>query len=190
MQCWSVRHKAKSTWGLLGKICLFMEKRHIGRGWVCMWCLGLDKVDISNENGRGEKTEYSFFSSLMCCLKKKENKKNPAILGGLLKGLNFIYLINLLIHLFIYFVFLGLHPPHMEVPRLGVELELQPMPQPQRRQIWAAHGHTGSLTHWVRSGIEPATSCFLVGFVSVAPQQALQKGLNFRLGHKSLIPSE
>ena len=28
-------------------------------------------------------------------------------------------------HLFIYLVFLGLHPWHMEVPRLGVELELQ-----------------------------------------------------------------
>ena len=29
------------------------------------------------------------------------------------------------IYLFIYFVFLGLHPWHMEVPMLGVKLELQ-----------------------------------------------------------------
>ena len=28
------------------------------------------------------------------------------------------------IYFFIYFVFLGPHPQHMEVPRLGVELEL------------------------------------------------------------------
>ena len=28
------------------------------------------------------------------------------------------------IYLFIYFCFLGLHPRHMEVPRLGVESEL------------------------------------------------------------------
>ena len=37
-----------------------------------------------------------------------------------------------------------------------------------------AHGNTGSLTHWVRSGIEPTTSWFLVGFVSAEPQQELQ----------------
>ena len=28
------------------------------------------------------------------------------------------------------FFFLGLHPRHMEVPRLGVELELQPLAYP------------------------------------------------------------
>ena len=33
-----------------------------------------------------------------------------------------------------------------------------------------AHGNAGSLTHWTRPGIEPATSWFLVGFVSTAPQ--------------------
>ena len=36
----------------------------------------------------------------------------------------FIYLF---IYLFIYFCFLGLHPQHMEVPRLGVNSELQPL---------------------------------------------------------------
>ena len=52
-----------------------------------------------------------------------------------------------------------------------------PTPQPQQCQSWAAsatyttaHGNDGSLTHWVRPGIEPATSWFLVGFVSTAPQ--------------------
>ena len=51
------------------------------------------------------------------------------------------------------FFFLGLHLQHMEVPRLGVELEL-PTPQPQQCQIPAAsatyiiaHGIPGSLTH-------------------------------------------
>ena len=39
-----------------------------------------------------------------------------------------------------------------------------------------SHSKAGSLTHWVRPGIEPATSWFLVGFVSAAPQQEL---LNF-----------
>ena len=36
-----------------------------------------------------------------------------------------------------FFFFLGLHLWHMEVPKLGVELELQLLatPQPQQRQI-------------------------------------------------------
>ena len=36
-----------------------------------------------------------------------------------------------------------------------------------------AHGNTGSLTQWARPGIEPATSWFLVWFVSTVPQQEL-----------------
>ena len=48
---------------------------------------------------------------------------------------------------------LGLHLRHMEVPRLG-----------SNQSYARAHGHTESLTHWARSGIEPATSWFLVGF--------------------------
>ena len=53
-------------------------------------------------------------------------------------------------------LFLGLHPQHGEVPRLGVKLELyrQPMPQPQQHMIRAesetytmAYGNARSLTH-------------------------------------------
>ena len=33
-----------------------------------------------------------------------------------------------------------------------------------------AHGNAGSLTHSTRPGIEPATSWFLVGFISAAPR--------------------
>ena len=36
-----------------------------------------------------------------------------------------------------------------------------------------AHGNTRSLTHWARPGIKPATSWFLVGFISAAPQWEL-----------------
>ena len=56
----------------------------------------------------------------------------------------------------------------------------RPTPEPQQCQIWAvsatyttAHGNARSLTHWVRPGIKPATSWFLVGFVSTAPQRQL-----------------
>ena len=55
------------------------------------------------------------------------------------------------------------------------------MPQAQQCQIQASseayttvQGNARSLTHWVRPRIKPATSWFLLGFVSAAPQQELQ----------------
>ena len=74
--------------------------------------------------------------------------------------------------------FFGQHPWHMEVPKLGVEMELHlpPTPQPQQRRIWAAsvtytmaHGNTGSLTHWARPGVEPTSLWILVRFVTAEP---------------------
>ena len=68
------------------------------------------------------------------------------------------------INFILFFCFSGPHPCHMEVPKLGVksELQLQPTPQPQRCGIRAvsvtyttALGNAGSLTHWVRPGINP-----------------------------------
>ena len=65
------------------------------------------------------------------------------------------------------FFFLWLHLQHMEVPGSGVEskLQLRPMPQPWQHQIgitsvtyYAACRNIGSLTHWARPGIKPATS--------------------------------
>ena len=56
----------------------------------------------------------------------------------------------------------------------------QPPPQPQLRQIRAAsvtyttaQGNARFLTHWVRPGIEPTTSRFLVRFISAVPQWEL-----------------
>ena len=42
-----------------------------------------------------------------------------------------------------------------------------------------AHGNAGSLTHWARPGIEPATSWFLVRFVSAVPHQEMQQTYRF-----------
>jgi len=76
---------------------------------------------------------------------------------------------------FVFLPFLEPLPWHMEVPRLGVywSWSYWPMPEPQQRRIWAVsatytttHSNTGSLTHWARPGIEPATSWFLMGFVN------------------------
>ena len=75
-------------------------------------------------------------------------------------------------------VFLGPHPRHMEVPRLGSNQSCSrwSTPEPQQCQIQASssaytttHSNTRSLTHWVRPGVEPGTSWFLVGFVSDTP---------------------
>ena len=71
-------------------------------------------------------------------------------------------LLDWLIYSFI-FVSLGPHLQHMEVPRLGVELKLQ------LQAYTTAHCNAGSLTHWARPGIEPASSWILVRFVSAEP---------------------
>ena len=65
----------------------------------------------------------------------------------------------------------------MEVPRLGVKSELWLLAYTTATETWdeiqamsatyiTAHGNAGSLTHWMRPGIEPATSWVLVGFVN------------------------
>ena len=71
-------------------------------------------------------------------------------------------------YVFICFLLLGLHPWHMNVPRLwgGIELQLP---------VYAiAHSNTGSPTHWVSPEIKPlASSWILVRFVSATPQPEL-----------------
>jgi len=78
--------------------------------------------------------------------------------------------------------FLGPHLWHMEVPRLGSNQSYScwSTSQPQQCQIpamsvtyTASHGNAGSLTHRMKPGIKPATSWFLVGFVSTPPRQEL-----------------
>ena len=56
----------------------------------------------------------------------------------------------------------------------------QPVPEPQRHQIWVisvtystAHSHAGSLSLWAESRIKPTTSWILVGSVNAEPQQEL-----------------
>jgi len=57
---------------------------------------------------------------------------------------------------FVVVVFLGPHPRHMEVPRVGVESELQPLAYITATAMWdlshiyeltTAYGNTRSLTH-------------------------------------------
>ena len=61
----------------------------------------------------------------------------------------------------------------MEVPRLGVEEELQLLTYITATAMWdLSHicGHTRSLAHRARSGIKPASSWILVGFATAEPQ--------------------
>ena len=64
----------------------------------------------------------------------------------------------------------------------------QPIPQPQQSQIWAmsmtcttVHSNAGSLTHWVRPGIKPASSWILVIFVSAEPLQELPQRIILKI---------
>ena len=96
---------------------------------------------------------------------------------------NEVYVFFIIVDFFFY-CFLGPHLPHMEIPRLEVESE------PQRPAYTTATAirvlscvynlhHSSrqcqSLTHWARPGIEPATSWFLVRFISDLPWRELLK---------------
>jgi len=73
--------------------------------------------------------------------------------------------------------------------------------QPQQHQIQTAsstyataHGNAGFLTHWTRPGTEPATSWFLVSFISAVPRQEPREKISlhhtFNEGHTSRILKE
>ena len=80
-----------------------------------------------------------------------------SFLGSLAKGLSCLIILFLL-------CFLGQHLQHMEVPRLGVQSELQPLASARATAMWDPsrvcdlHGNAGFLTHGARPGIEPESS--------------------------------
>ena len=57
----------------------------------------------------------------------------------------------------------------MEVSRLGVEWELQPLAY----SAATAHGNARSLTHQARPGVKPASSWLQVRFISAEPRWEL-----------------
>ena len=73
-------------------------------------------------------------------------------------NLLFFIIILIFMYLFIYLFILLFRaaPQHMEVPRLGIELKLQPLASTTATALWdlsltvtytTAHGNAGSLTH-------------------------------------------
>ena len=77
--------------------------------------------------------------------------------------------------LFCFVAFLGPNLWHMEVPRPGVESELQLLAYTTA----TAHSNAKSLTHWAKPGIEPTSSWILVSFITAEPQQELPKNWFF-----------
>ena len=73
----------------------------------------------------------------------------------------------------------SLHHSHSNA---GSKLCLRPAP--------TAHGNTGSLTHWVRPGIKPSSSCILVGFVSAEPWRELLTWELYALGAAKNQPNK
>ena len=75
-------------------------------------------------------------------------------------------------HLYIYFFFFffcfsGPHPRHMESSQARSWIGAAPA------SLHYSHSNAGSLTHWGRPGMEPASSWILVRLLSAAPQQEL-----------------
>ena len=87
----------------------------------------------------------------------------------------------------VFFFFLRSHPQHMEVPRLGVELELQLPAYATVTAMWdLSHvSNARSLTHCARAGIEPASSCIIVRFISTEPWWELPQS-NFKASLSNL----
>ena len=79
-------------------------------------------------------------------------------------------------------IFFSCRATPAEVPRLGVESELQLWAYATAIAAWdpsricdlhTAHGNPGSPTHGARPGIEPTSSQILIGFISAVPQGEL-----------------
>jgi len=91
------------------------------------------------------------------------------------------------------FVFSGPHPGHMEIPRLGVQSELQPpacatATATQDRSL-VFNRHHSSQQRLILNPLSEArdlteTSWFLVRFISAAPQQELFKQFLIREGRR------
>ena len=88
---------------------------------------------------------------------KEKKKQSIRLYLELFKLLNMMCFLKFLLCVC---VFLGPHPQHMEVPRPGVESELQLL------VYTTVHSNARSLTHWAMPRIEPASSWILVRFVN------------------------
>ena len=117
---------------------------------------------------------FGIFSSCLSFWKASGTYQN-LLDHDLLISLVFFYFI-------LFFVFLGPHLQHMEVPRLGVKWSCSCRPTPQPQQYWiraesmtytSAHSNAGPLTHWMRPGIKLKSSWILVEVFAADPRHQL-----------------
>ena len=109
--------------------------------------------------------------------KKRKEKKKENISQTLVEVQSRMKLVPLF-----FFFFLGLHPQHMEVPRLGVESELQLQAYSTATAILdqscVCNLYHNSWQCWILNrlsqGIRPTFSWILLGFISAEPQRELQ----------------
>ena len=123
--------------------------------------------------------------------KKKKKKFFKFLFNKFFFFLFFFFFFFFFFLLFAFFFFFGLHPRHMEIPRLGVEseLQLQAYTTATATRVRAAsvthttaHGNAGSLTQWARPAMEPAFSWFPARFFSYWAMKGSPKGnLFFKL---------
>ena len=73
-----------------------------------------------------------------------------------------------------------MHPRHMDIPKLGVKLELQQL------AYITAHSNTRSLTHRVRPGVKPMSSWIIVGFITAKPQWELRGCVHFLMNSPAI----
>ena len=112
----------------------------------------------------------------------------------------FSYILSFFLFLF---CFAGLHPGHMVVPRLGIQLQLQlpatalalapaPAPAPATQdpsRLCKLH-HSSRQCQILNTRIEAETSWVLVGFVSTAPwQELLFSPFKFDVKRSKQIPA-
>ena len=81
---------------------------------------------------------------------------------------------------FFFFSFLGPHPWHIEVPRLGVRLELQAYTMATATpdlshicDLYCSSWQCQILTHWAGPGIESESSWMVVRFLITEPHREL-----------------
>ena len=87
-----------------------------------------------------------------------------------------LFFLSFFLFFFFLLVFLGQHPQHMELLRLGINLELHlsACPTATWNPSLVCNLHHCSQQRWIfnplRQGIEPVSSWMLVRFVSTEPQ--------------------
>ena len=125
--------------------------------------------------GNSQRTESMILSNARCGQELSGVQGENSLYKKYIKlSASFCFMLTQCIFIF----FLRLHLWHMEVPRLGVKLELQLRPRSQPQQHWiqapsityaAACGNTRPLTHRARPGIEPISSqrqCWVLNLLS------------------------